>query len=367
MSLFNIYTWGHNLYYQCGIETPDIIQQPTLVNNNSYKKVAPGYYHNLTIDNNDNLYGWGRNEQYQLGLNHNNNLYDITNINNTNTWIDIDAGRYHSVAIDHTNNLYYWGNICDRIIKEPELLDSDIIKAKCGNLFIAYINNNKDLYVIGTINYSQFRLETDSYAQTRDGRTGPLRLFKHNEPFHMLSNVEEIYCSSNHIIAIDSDNKKYVMGYHPLVEYEFTDQVTNLSRKFKISSTSFNLIPDYTNFIPENILKITSKSSHSLLLDTDSKLYGLGNNFHKELDDIDNRKLNKFIDLDISNVSDISAGNNHSLILLDDKIYSQGLNNYNQCNDSNSYIINGFTLVDELNNYDNIYCGLDFNIATKTI
>ena len=135
-------------------------------------KVAAGDSHSLFLECNGNIWCCGRNSYGQLGLgykdyNNNNKLkpQQIKYFNNNNIIIkDISCGPYHNLAIDNNNNVYSWGRNEDgqcgngrRInIYLPKLIISlnnyKIKNIKCG-WYHSYISTNNGYHYLFGYNY----------------------------------------------------------------------------------------------------------------------------------------------------------------------------------------------------------------------
>ena len=89
---------------------------PTQIGNQTWQMISAGGDHCLAIGTDNRLYAWGYNPDGRVGNNtinpdpNNQQVNEITQINNTLNWKSVSAGNAHSLAIDSINRLWSWGN-----------------------------------------------------------------------------------------------------------------------------------------------------------------------------------------------------------------------------------------------------------------
>lgn len=110
-----LWSWGTNNYGQLGEQSgssnPD---NPYQVGSRQYKAIstAPGGYHNLALDMNDQLWVWGSGANGRLGNNSTVNAASTvqhTGEHQIRRYKKIAAGASHSLALDMDGHLWVWG------------------------------------------------------------------------------------------------------------------------------------------------------------------------------------------------------------------------------------------------------------------
>lgn len=105
-----VYMCGSNEYGELGINKPEKISTPILLNfNQSTKQIACGVFYTLILTQAGQVYGMGNNKYGQLGIGSKNNSFTPTLVQNITGIACITAG-YHSGALDYNGNLYLWGS-----------------------------------------------------------------------------------------------------------------------------------------------------------------------------------------------------------------------------------------------------------------
>lgn len=67
----NVYTTGSNEYGELGINKPEKIATPTLINfNQKVKKIECGVFYTLLLSQRGQVFGMGNNKYGQLGIGH---------------------------------------------------------------------------------------------------------------------------------------------------------------------------------------------------------------------------------------------------------------------------------------------------------
>ncbi|MHB8337062.1 MAG: RCC1 domain-containing protein, partial [Ignavibacteriaceae bacterium] len=112
----NLYAWGYNGYGQLGIgdttnqSSPVKVPLPNGVT--SWKALAGGWNHTLSIGSDGNLYAWGDNTYSQLGIGNTtqqNTPVKVTLPSGVTSWTAVVSGWFHSLAIGSDGSIYTWG------------------------------------------------------------------------------------------------------------------------------------------------------------------------------------------------------------------------------------------------------------------
>jgi uncharacterized repeat protein (TIGR02543 family) len=141
----------------------------------------------------------------------------------------------------------------------------------------------------------------------------------------------QIAAGSVHTLILDENGKVYSFGGNTMGQLGLGHKTSPIQKPTQIT-------------IPQNkkIIAIASGSSHSLLLDTEGRVYSFGNGSYGKLgqngtSDITSPTLIS----EPNNIIAISAGGNHSLLLgKDGKVYSFGLGDYGQLGDNSTSVHN---------------------------
>jgi alpha-tubulin suppressor-like RCC1 family protein len=169
-----------------------------------------------------------------------------------------------------------------------------------------------------------------------------------------LSNITQISVGEDHSLFLNSSGQVYSCGYN---------KNGGLGRVVSTgSATSVNLgiIPDLSN-----ITQISAGDSHSLFLNSSNQVYNCGQNLSGELGRVVSTGSPTLVNLgiipDLSNITQISAGTNYSLFLNSSKqVYSCGRNTYGELgrnvNNGSSTLVN-LGLIPDLSNITQISAG----------
>ena len=105
----SLYTCGSNEYGELGVNKPEKIATPMLVNfGQKVKQVECGVFYTILLTSRGQVFGMGNNKYGQLGIGHKVNECP-TPIRELEDIVTIAAG-YHSGALDSQGNLYIWGS-----------------------------------------------------------------------------------------------------------------------------------------------------------------------------------------------------------------------------------------------------------------
>ena len=252
----DIYSFGNNQYYQCGLPNKDnkdkIIKDPTNISvlNNNIKGISAscGNEHSLILSKDNAVYAFGNNEDGVLGLNDNKiKKYEFTKINfgiYTNKIKDISSGTVHNLALTMDNKLFSWGSSQGGQLGLPEN------------------------YLLSQPGYkTSFFLATPTLIQ----------IFSKNNN-KKCDEIIKIGCGEAHSIALNSKGKVYSWGFGSngqlglgFCEDSF-EPGTGLykSRKF---------IPEYINYLEdEYIIDIKCGKTFTMFINDKNELYASGVN-----------------------------------------------------------------------------------------
>ena len=230
----DIYSWGDCSYGQLGHSFINIL--PKDESNKPYLPIPQiletikevkmidivcGKYHNISIDNNGNVFSWGNAQYGQLGIKNIFNLdknedncyycpipYKLKQLKEKNIYIMKAAcGDEHSLLLSTEGKIYSFGsNKCGQLggsfsldfIEEPKeikgIIENKIIRyISCGNYFNMVIDSENVLYSWGLtkpLNENDDMINKDKLGQ----------IICHSK------NVEKVWCGKYCWIAIDKDS-----------------------------------------------------------------------------------------------------------------------------------------------------------------
>lgn len=145
-------------------------------------------------------------------------------------------------------------------------------------------------------------------------------------PILIMEDVEAVSAGAYHTLVKKTDNSLWAFGHN------YYGQL----------GVNKNIWTDVANHTPvkvlDNVKTMAAGEYYSLVVKNNNELWGFGNNRYGQLGIQDNINMNmpnpipKFV---MSNVRDVSAGNNHSLIIkTDNTLWACGNNHYNQYGDA---------------------------------
>ena len=246
-----------------------------------YDHISAGGSHSLILTEKGEVYSFGSNNFGQLGIN--NFINRDTPISVMNNIVQVSAGGTHSLLLDAEGNVWSFGS------------------------------NQFGQLGLGDIQYK-------------------------NTPTLIPQLTDIIYISAGryHSLAVNSSGRVYSFGYN--FEGQLGIKEFNIDTKIPI------LIPDLYD-----IIQVSGGDSHSLALDSKGDVYAFGSNqsgqlgpIYHEFPSLNNLKdVNKILHL--SDIVQVSAGHNHSLVL-DNKrrVYAFGENFTRQLTNSRNFVIDRY-------------------------
>ena len=387
-----IYTFGNNQYYQCGLKNKDetykIIKDPTnisvLNNNIRAKNAACGNEHSLILSCDNNLYAFGNNEDGLLGLNDCKiKRYEFTKINfgkYNNRIKDISAGTVHNLALTDDNKIFSWGSsqggqlgLSEKyllsqpgykttfFLANPTLVpilnnkkenEDEIIKIGCGEAHSLALNTKGHVYSWGFGSNGQLGLGfcEDSF-EPGTGLTKSRRFTPEIIDYLENEKIIDIKCGKTFSMFINDKNELYACGVNDLNQLGLNETFSkeHLNNK-ELSCFDFVYPTKVDCFLNMKVLKISCGEGHCLAIIKDlisniQTIWSLGNNKFGQLGQGSLIKkstpnpINYLSDYNSKRFEEISCGGFHSLCLI------KYVENLNWIEDDYDKIIN---IIDEI-------------------
>ena len=291
-----LYSLGDNTYGQLGYKTSK--KTPKLISSLQSKKItsfSSGKAHNLALTTTGQIYCWGANVCGQLGIEIKKegfpNPFILKSLNQIRIKT-ISCGNGHSLALTYNGDVYSWGadgcgqlghdgiyslkidNEQEPYLDYPKLIenfkDIKIIDINCGSFHNSAIDNCGNVYMWGAGDKGQLGIR--DYHNLKLDRGG----FKYQPTPKMLNNLKnnniyitKVVCGDFHTIFLSTLGEVYSCGeviYGQLglgnVNLNFLYQPKKIEGILKNKNISF----------------IASGSNHVVVIDSDGKCYGWGDN-----------------------------------------------------------------------------------------
>ena len=371
----DIYSFGNNQHYQCGLSNNDninkIITNPTNISilNNNIKGIsaACGNEYTLILSKDNEVYAFGNNEDGVLGINDSKlKKYEFTKINfgiYTNKIKEISAGTVHNLALTQDNKLFSWGSsqggqlgLPEKyLISQPNYQTSfflsspnqisifskskkpeNIQKISCGEAHSLALTNNGEIYSWGFGSNGQLGLGfcEDSF-EPGTGLTKS-RIFTP----HLVKGLDEekimdIKCGKTFSMFINDKNELFACGVNDLNQLGINEPFSKEHLFNKETPCYDFVIPIKIDcFLNMKVLKVSCGEGHCLavikdLISNIITIWSWGNNKFGQLGQGSLVKkstpnpINFLSDYNSKNFDEISCGGFHSLCLIK---YRENLN-----------------------------------------
>jgi alpha-tubulin suppressor-like RCC1 family protein len=241
-----VYVCGNNYFGQLGLGDCNDRNTYTKLEHDfgKIKNIYCGYYHNIILNENNEIFVCGYNEFGQLGLGDNNDREVYTKLkHNFGNIKDIYCGTNHNIILNDNNELFVCGvnqrgqlglgDYNERYIYTKLEHNFGIIK----NIFCGYLNNiilteNNELYVCGLNYKGQLGLGDKKNRN------------KYTKLKNNLGKIKNIYCGGFHSIILNDNNGLFVCGDNSagqlgLGDYENRYIYTKLDLPFDIFNKKY--------------------------------------------------------------------------------------------------------------------------------
>ena len=285
-----VWSWGNNSYGQLGLENTTSYTEPQQVTGIQEKiiDVKAGYYHNIALTENGEVYTWGYNGYGQLGNGTSENSTTPVKVTVLKNVAKIDAYKYMTIISTQNGEVYAWGRGYG---KTPVKLNfTRKIIDVAGNIVLA---ENRKAYNL---------TETASYGK----------------------DLIKISAGESHYLGLTSDGEVYAWGGNGYGQLGDGTNTSTYTEPTKV------VTPDGKSKI-SNIVDISSGNMYSIITDKDGKVYTFGDyGSYKTANTVRTNKPVEIQDLDKIEMVSASEGGHTAIVDWDGNVYTVGLNDNGQ-------------------------------------
>ena len=298
-----VYTWGSNKYGQVGDgtnttrNTPICLsdQENNLLNGKVIEKIYNASYTLMAIDNNGNLYTWGDNGSGELGdgskVSKNTPVCITTQDGNALKDVKVTDVYYYGntfFAKDNNGKIYSWGYnlygqvgdgtskdrsspICLSDVESSALNNKKIENVYCTNDTSMAIDSENNLYSWGE-NYG-LNIEDTEHKNV------PICLNNIENSSFYGKKVSELYISHGNVVVIGTDENLYIWGKNS------RGQLGNGTSDYSTESIVCLTTQQGNALFGKKIKQVESLDETMIVIDEENKVYTWGNNFKGEVAD----------------------------------------------------------------------------------
>jgi alpha-tubulin suppressor-like RCC1 family protein len=335
-----VYSCGNNYHGQLGLDSTDLQKKtPTLIEKYydseepityteiQIDKISVGGFHSLFLTSEGHVYSCGYNRFGQLSFDSGSKEEDIDD-NDGKEWDGRDypyhtrpvlIKEYYDITLDARHD---YSNI-------------KIDKISCGYNHSLFLTREGHVYSCGRNKYGTLGLDSlDESIKTPTLITTYYDSDSKSITYKRIK-ITEISSGHSHILLLTSEGRVYSCGYNMFGQLGLD---TSGSGEDKFTPTLIRTYYD-SNYVSHNYdsIRITKISCcyHSLFLTSDGRVYSCGLNSNGQLGlgtfGSGEDKSTPTLITGLSNVTEISAGDSHSLFLTSEgHVYSCGWNKYGQ-------------------------------------
>jgi alpha-tubulin suppressor-like RCC1 family protein len=375
-----IYSWGSNSFGGLGDGTTggesfDLLEiyNTGSLQNNVITQISAGNGYSLALDQNGKVHAWGRNDEGQLGngdIDHVNTPIEVYNIGELQDKIivQISTGLRHCLVLDQNGDMYSWGwnrlnqlgNISSieqdystlpvKVNSDGNLKDELITQISTYGAHSLVLDTNGKVYSWGYNQYGQLGNSNIPNGGTYSSTNEPVLVDFSN----LLAGekIVQVSVGTWHSMMLSSNGNVYTFGSNGDGQLGRTDVSSGDTSHYTDSPS----IIDTSDVLKDKIIvEIRAGESHSLVLDSDGKVYGWGSNANKKLSASSTTYFSTPIEIEHINnknikIVSIFAANEHSVA-----IASYGKDG--GCNDD-------LAESEQFLESDGIYCEVTFNNNT---
>ena len=360
---FNIaaYAWGSNTNGRLGDGTTVAKTSPITVIGDitNWSQVSGGNNHSLGLTDDGIAYAWGRNTNGQLGDGTTvAKNSPITVIGDITNWSQVSGGADHSLGLTDDGIAYAWGsNIQGRLGDGTTIARSSPVTVVGGITNWSQVSAGKSGHSLGLTD------DGIAYAWGRNltGDLGDGTTVSKSSPVTVIggiTNWSQVSAGFNHSLGLTDDGIAYAWGAN--TNGRLGDGTT------VAKSSPITVIGDITNWS-----QLSAGNAHSLGLTDDGIAYAWGSNIQGRLGDGTTTSRTSPITVigGITNWSQLSGGAIHSLGLTDDGIaYAWGNNTNGRLGDGTTVAKSSpITVIGDITNWSQVSAGAYHSLGIETI
>ncbi len=322
---------GINNYGQVGDGTTSVRRTPVKVTS-GVAAVSAGRTHTMILDTDGTLWATGRNSYGQLGVG--TTEHYSTPVEIMSGVAAVSAGEFHTMILDTSGTLWATGRNnrgqlgtdeipIGEIAMSPVEVMSGVESVSAGGEHTMILKTDGTLWATGYNFFGQLG-DGDWYER----RTIPIQIMSH-------VSVASVSAGGRHTMIIDSDGRLWATGYNN------SGQLGDGTRTQRL--TPVRIMEE----VVDGIAAVSAggrvtMGAHTMILDTDGKLWATGHNHSGQLGDGTNeRKTSPVVVRE--NVAAVSAGEHHTMIIdTDGTLWATGRNDVGQLGDGTSESRNTF-------------------------
>ena len=228
----NVYAWGLNSNGQLGVGDKINRLTPTkLTDAPKFTDISAGATHSLAVDTSGNVWGWGNNNNYKIG--HNDaGEYLTPRQGKARGMKAVFAGNSHSAAISSGGEVYTWGNNREGQLGVTEILQSTSMPQNTGLSNIVTVSTKQDSTFAIDSNGTVYSWGVNTYGQLgRKSNAGSVL------PEAIEGTYTDIAAGSIVTHGLDGDGNLYIWGaVNNRQPTNYFEKVPNLNRIKDISA-----------------------------------------------------------------------------------------------------------------------------------
>lgn len=315
--------------------------------------IATGQMHTLFVTQSGELWAVGSNKWGALGLKENHKFTSKINSRGhhyADTPLKVmegvkqsAAGNHYSVALRQDGTLWFMGrtdSIVDGQVVYEGKLDSmppmelmrDVVKISSGYNHTLILKHDKTLWGLGTNTYGQLAIPTNTGSLI--AVLGPVKI---------AADVASIFAGPNNTFVLMSDGSLWSCGGEISGELGYQGS----TERNEYTGISNNAV--LRRVAVENAVSVSCGWQHTLVLDRNGILWGMGSNAFGQLglaNDINSISRPTEI---MEHVVSAAAGSAHTLALTDDGVlWGMGDNQYGQLGDASEQSVLPTQIMDEV-------------------
>lgn len=264
------------------------------------------------------LYGWGIGTSGQLG-DSNNAVIGVPSINHNIIHATTVAGGFsHGGAILRNKKVVMWGDNSKGQLGNGNTISSNE-PVKIPLLNGAYdIDCGSDFTVISLINGNVLTMGNNYRGQLGHTPSGNFTSTLGYVPF--VSDITEVAAGNHHVLALDAGGNVYAWGSNEYGQCGQTASAVPVTVENKIYDGSTN-----------KAIAISAGLNHSLILLDNNTVQAVGRNNYGQLGDGSTTDSSTLVSVNITGIVGVAAGESHSYFLKSDgSVYAIGRNNVSQ-------------------------------------